>query len=60
MKQIVSIGELLIDFIPGGKGKSLQNIQTFHKLPGGAPANVCVQASKLYLLCVIQVYKKLN
>jgi fructokinase len=47
MKQIVSIGELLIDFIPGEKGKSLQNIQTFHKLPGGAPANVCVQAAKL-------------
>jgi fructokinase len=49
MKQIVSIGELLIDFLPSEKGKSLRNIQTFHKMPGGAPANVCVQAAKLGL-----------
>lgn len=47
MKRIVSCGELLIDFIPNKKGKKLKHIETFHKMPGGAPANVCVQASKL-------------
>ena len=47
MKHIVSIGELLIDFLPNEQGNSLRDIQTFRKMPGGAPANVCVQAAKL-------------
>jgi fructokinase len=47
MKRIISSGELLIDFIPKEKGKKIKDIETFIKKPGGAPANVCVQAAKL-------------
>ncbi|AUD63800.1 hypothetical protein BK010_09430 [Tenericutes bacterium MO-XQ] len=47
MKRIISCGELLIDFIPKEKGKKIKDIDAFIKKPGGAPANVCVQAAKL-------------
>jgi fructokinase len=47
MKHLVSIGELLIDFIPNQKGKSLSEVETFTKMAGGAPANVCAAFSKL-------------
>lgn len=47
MKRIISCGELLIDFIPKEKGKRIKEIDSFIKKPGGAPANVCVQAAKL-------------
>ena len=47
MKTIISIGELLIDFIPTIKGKGIQGTPAFEKVAGGAPANVCVAASKL-------------
>ncbi len=47
MKKIISIGELLIDFIPNEKGNKLKDVHSFIKMPGGAPANVCVQVSKL-------------
>lgn len=47
MKKIICTGELLIDFIPKEKGKKIKDIENFIKKPGGAPANVCVQAAKL-------------
>lgn len=47
MKHIVSIGELLIDFLPGEKGISLSKVETFKKMAGGAPANVCAAFSIL-------------
>lgn len=47
MKRIMSCGEMLIDFIPSEKGVGLKDVLTFQKMPGGAPANVCIQASKL-------------
>lgn len=47
MGRIFTIGEALIDFIPAEKGKSLKNVSEFKKMPGGAPANVAVAASKL-------------
>jgi len=47
MKHLVSIGELLIDFIPNQKGKLLSEVETFTKMAGGAPANVCAAFSKL-------------
>lgn len=46
MKHLVSIGELLIDFIPLDKGVKLKDVSGFTKYPGGAPANVAVAASK--------------
>ena len=47
MKHLVSIGELLIDFLPNQKGKSLSEVDTFTKMAGGAPANVCAAFAKL-------------
>ncbi len=47
MSRIVSIGELLIDFIPDTKGIALDKVSGFMKKPGGAPANVAVAASRL-------------
>mgnify|MGYP000418678739 CR=1 FL=1 len=47
MKKIICSGELLIDFIPKETGRKIKDIDYFIKKPGGAPANVCVQAAKL-------------
>ncbi len=47
MKRIFSIGELLIDFIPKEKGVGIKDVNLFIKMPGGAPANVCVAVSRL-------------
>lgn len=46
MKHLVSIGELLIDFIPLEKGSKLIDVSVFTKYPGGAPANVAVAGAK--------------
>ena len=43
---IVSIGEVLIDFIALQEGK-LRDVKSFEKHPGGAPANVAVGLSRL-------------
>jgi fructokinase len=42
MADILSMGELLIDFTPSGTGPDGQML--FARNPGGAPANVAVQA----------------
>ncbi len=47
MRKIVSMGELLIDFIPKQKGVLLKEVTEFIKMPGGAPANVAATVSKL-------------
>lgn len=47
MKKLVAIGEALIDFIPTEKGCSLEEVETFHPVTGGAPANVCGAYTKL-------------
>ena len=47
MKKLVVIGEALIDFIPTEKGCSLGEVDTFHPVTGGAPANVCGAYTKL-------------
>lgn len=44
---IYSIGEALIDFIPGEKGKDLKNVISFERVAGGAPANVAAVVAKL-------------
>ena len=43
---MVSIGEVLIDFIALQEGK-LKDVKSFEKHPGGAPANVAVGLSRL-------------
>lgn len=45
MPTVFTIGEALIDFIPAEKGVGLNEVESFSKAAGGAPANVaCVVA----------------
>jgi sugar/nucleoside kinase (ribokinase family) len=47
MHQVLSVGEVLIDFVSTKSGVSLKNAPQFVKCAGGAPANVAVGISKL-------------
>jgi fructokinase len=47
MPEIITCGELLIDFVPTISGVSLLEAPAFKKAPGGAPANVAVGVSRL-------------
>jgi fructokinase len=47
MPEIITCGELLIDFVPTVSGVSLLEAPAFKKAPGGAPANVAVGAARL-------------
>lgn len=47
MKQLLAIGEALIDFIPEENDKPLKDICGFRPAVGGAPANVCGAFGKL-------------
>jgi len=47
MPAIVSIGEVLIDFIAHEENINLKEVSSFVKFPGGAPTNVVVAASTL-------------
>jgi len=49
MPDVVSLGELLIDFCAAEPDVSLAQAMTFTKAPGGAPANVAVAAARLGL-----------
>ena len=49
MLDVVSLGELLIDFVATEKGVTLADSPAFAKKPGGAPANVAVGLAKLGL-----------
>lgn len=49
MKELISIGEALIDFIPTRKGCSLSEVEGFTRVCGGAPANVAAAVAKLGL-----------
>ncbi|MEM4625396.1 MAG: carbohydrate kinase [Candidatus Pacearchaeota archaeon] len=51
MKDVLTIGELLIDFI-GGEG-SLEETKTFEKCFGGAPGNLAIACSRLGLKVAI-------
>lgn len=46
-KKLISIGEALIDFMPGESGKAIAEVGSFAPAVGGAPANVCGAFSKL-------------
>jgi len=47
MIDVVTLGELLIDFVPTQSGVSLIDAPSFKKAPGGAPANVAAGLAKL-------------
>ncbi|HZG73478.1 MAG TPA: carbohydrate kinase, partial [Chondromyces sp.] len=47
MGKLLTIGELLIDFIPQEKGEALKDVVTFERAPGGAPANVAAAVARL-------------
>lgn len=44
---VLSIGELLVDFVPGEPGVTLAGAETFYKAAGGAPANVAAVVARL-------------
>ncbi len=47
MPDVISFGELLIDFVPTISGVNLISAPAFKKAPGGAPANVAVGLARL-------------
>ena len=47
MNKLLSIGEALIDMIPGQVNVGVSNVDTFQPIVGGAPANVCGAFVKL-------------
>src|SRR5690625_3117785 len=47
MGKVITIGEVLIDFIPAIRGSKLKEVESFIKKPGGAPANVAACVSRL-------------
>lgn len=47
MKKVIAIGEALIDFIPHEKGRALNDVENFLRVPGGAPLNVAAAIAKL-------------
>lgn len=51
MADIVTLGELLIDFVPTTSNVSLIEAPAFKKAPGGAPANVAAGLAKLGIPC---------
>lgn len=42
MARVLTIGEVLIDFVPVRAGLRLEDVPGFSKSPGGVPANVAV------------------
>ena len=46
MSKVISIGEALIDFIPHEKGRALNDVENFLRVPGGAPLNVAAAVAK--------------
>jgi fructokinase len=51
MVDVITLGELLIDFVPTVSGVSLTEAPAFKKAPGGAPANVAAGLAKLGVSC---------
>ena len=47
MPAVITLGELLIDFVPTVSGVTLIEAPAFKKAPGGAPANVAAGLAKL-------------
>ena len=47
MTDVLCFGDLLIDFVPTESGLPLAEVETFHRAPGGAAANVAVGLGRL-------------
>ena len=47
MPKVITMGEALIDFIPGQVDCPLSEVEDFKRAPGGAPANVAVGLARL-------------
>jgi fructokinase len=47
MSRVICFGEALIDFVPLEKGQRLADVDTFARVPGGAPANVAACIARL-------------
>ncbi|MDQ3213537.1 MAG: PfkB family carbohydrate kinase [Acidobacteriota bacterium] len=47
MNPVLCFGEALIDFVPLAKGQRLADVDTFARVPGGAPANVAACVARL-------------
>ncbi|MFW5988110.1 MAG: carbohydrate kinase family protein [bacterium] len=47
MAEVITMGEMLIDFVPMKKGVPLDENRGFYQEPGGAPANVAVGVCRL-------------
>jgi hypothetical protein len=47
MHPVLCFGEALIDFVPLEKGQRLADVDTFARVPGGAPANVAACVARL-------------
>lgn len=47
MPDVITLGEVLIDFVSTVHGVSLEEAPAFEKAPGGAPANVAVGLARL-------------
>ena len=48
MKKMISIGEVLIDFIPHEKGVALRDVNNFLRVAGGSPLNVAAAVANDY------------
>ena len=51
MVDIMTMGELLVDFIPGEKNRPLKDVNNFSKAAGGSPANVAAGLGRLGVDC---------
>ncbi len=47
MHRVLCFGEALIDFVPLQPGQRLSEVETFARVPGGAPANVAAAVARL-------------
>ncbi|GEN33496.1 MULTISPECIES: PfkB family carbohydrate kinase [Aneurinibacillus] len=47
MKTVLALGEMLVDFVPERNGQALEDVMSFKKAPGGAPANVAAAVARL-------------
>jgi fructokinase len=47
MSKVMTIGELLIDFVPTENGTALKDVPQFERAAGGAPANVAAAVTTL-------------
>lgn len=47
MPDIITMGELLVDFVPEKSNSKLKDVKKFSRVAGGAPANVAVALAKL-------------